>query len=186
MPTLGQIDRRSFLRLQFVFLLLILAAIFLGAMAFGAVGDVPALPYIGLFITSLIAGTMLPFLPASSEMAMAGLLATEVGVPMRLIAAAIVGNVLGASANYFVGWNLARLTGRNWFPISPTGLQRTTEQFRRYGTWLLLLCWLPTAGDAITVVAELLRTDLRVFLILTAIGKAFGHIAVASGVTWIT
>ena len=185
MPALGHAYRRGFLRLQLASLLLILAAILLGAVAMTAAGHHPALPYVGLFATSLVAGTMLPFLPGSSEMAMAGMLATETGAPARLIAAAIVGNVLGASANYLVGWNLARFTGRSWFPISPTGLQRTSEQFRRYGIWLILMCWIPTAGDAITVVAGLLRTDLRVFLILAAIGKAFGHIAVASGVSWI-
>jgi hypothetical protein len=35
------------------------------------------------------------------------------------------------------------------------------------------------------VVAGLLRADLRLFLLLTAGGKAFGHVAVASGVSWI-
>lgn len=160
----------------------IVAAILLGAVAFNVTDHGPALPYVGLFVTSLIAGTMLPFLPGSSEMAMAGLLATGVGAPALLIATAIVGNVIGATANYLVGWNMARFSGRRWFSISPATLQKTTDWFRRYGIWLILLCWLPTAGDAITVVAGVLRADLRVFLILTSIGKAFGHVVVASGV----
>ena len=71
----------------------IVAAIFLGVVAFNVTDHGPALPYVGLFVTSLIAGTMLPFLPGSSEMAMAGLLATGVGAPALLIAIAIVGNV---------------------------------------------------------------------------------------------
>lgn len=164
---------------------LVIAMIFLGAGAYSVTGHGTALPYVGLFVTSLIAGTMLPFLPGSSEMAMAGLLATGSGTPMLLIVAAIAGNIIGATANYLVGWNIGRFSGRRWFPISPIALQRTTEWFRRYGIWLILLCWLPTAGDAITVVAGLLRADLRAFLVLTAVGKAFGHIAVASGVSWI-
>jgi membrane protein YqaA with SNARE-associated domain len=119
-------------------------------------------------------------------MAMAGLLATGSGAPALLIAAAITGNVIGATANYLIGWNIARFSGHRWFPISPIALQRTAEWFRRYGIWIILMCWLPTAGDAITVVAGLLRADLRAFLILTAIGKAFGHVTVASGVSWIS
>jgi membrane protein YqaA with SNARE-associated domain len=149
------------------------------------IGHLSALPYFGLFMTSLVAGTVLPFLPASSEMAMAGLIAAGSGVPALLVAAAIVGNFTGASLNYLVGRNIARFCGRRWFPISPNTLHRTTEWFRHYGVWLLLMCWLPMAGDAITVVAGLLRADLRLFLILTAGGKAFGHVAVASGVSWI-
>jgi membrane protein YqaA with SNARE-associated domain len=151
----------------------------------GMTGHWPALPYFALFMTSLVAGTMLPFLPASSEMAMAGLLAAGSGVPALLVAAAIMGNFIGASLNYLVGRNIARFSGRRWFPISPDRLHITTEWFRHYGIWLLLMCWLPMAGDAITVVAGLLRADLRLFLILTASGKAFGHVAVASGVSWI-
>jgi membrane protein YqaA with SNARE-associated domain len=166
--------------------LFLLAAICLGAAALGVAGHWPALPYFGLFMTSLVAGTTLPFLPASSEMAMAGLLAAGAGVPALLVVAAVAGNFIGASVNYLVGWNIARFSGRRWFPISPNALHRTTEWFRRYGIWLLLMCWLPMAGDAITVVAGLLRADLRLFLILTASGKAFGHVAVASGVTWIS
>jgi membrane protein YqaA with SNARE-associated domain len=143
------------------------------------------LPYIALFGTSLLAGTMLPFLPASSEMAMAGMLAMGVGAPLVLVTAAIGGSVFGATVNYVVGCYIARFSAHRWFPISSDRLQKTTEWFRRYGIWLILMCWLPTAGDAITVVAGVLRADLRVFLVLAATGKAFGHVAVAGGVSWI-
>ena len=46
------------------------------------------------------------------------------------------------------------------------------------------MCWLPTAGDAITVVAGLLRADVRIFLPLAVLGEAFGHLVVAGGVAW--
>ncbi|HKG75767.1 MAG TPA: VTT domain-containing protein [Aestuariivirgaceae bacterium] len=115
---------------------------------------------------------------------MAGLIAAGSGVPALLVIAAIVGNFTGASLNYLVGRNLARFCERRWFPISSNALQKTRQWFSHYGVWLLLMCWLPMAGDAITVVAGLLRADLRLFLILTASGKAFGHIAVATGVSW--
>lgn len=163
----------------------LLLAVAVGAAVLDMTGHWTALPYVGLFMTSLVAGTMLPFLPASSEIAMAGLLAAGSGAPAVLISAAIAGNFIGASLNYLVGRNIAHFSDRRWFPISPDALERTAEWFRRYGIWLLLMCWLPMAGDAITVVAGLLRADLRLFIILTAAGKAFGHIAVASGTTWL-
>ena len=47
------------------------------------------------------------------------------------------------------------------------------------------MCWIPTYGDAITVVAGLLRANVIVFIALVAAGKLFGHVVVASGVTWL-
>jgi membrane protein YqaA with SNARE-associated domain len=179
------VDRCGFPRLQLASFL-IPAAVLLGAVVFSAAGHAPILPYVGQFLTSLVAGTILPFLPGSSEIAMAGLLATDTGVPALLVSLAIGGTVIGATANYLVGWNLARLTERGWFPISPIARQRTSEWFRRYGTWLIVMCWLPTAGDVITLVAGLLRADFRAFLILATVGKTFGHVAVASGVSWLS
>jgi membrane protein YqaA with SNARE-associated domain len=184
MSALGDVDRCGFPRLQLASLLLA-AAVLLGVIVFSAAGYEPTLPYIGQFLTSLVAGTMLPFLPGSSEIAMAGLLATGAGAPAPLLIFAIGGTVIGATANYVIGWHLARLTERRWFPISPVARQRTSEWFRRYGIWLIVMCWLPTAGDAITLVAGLLRADFRAFLILATAGKTFGHVAVASGVGWI-
>lgn len=143
------------------------------------------LVYVGLFMTSLVAGTMLPFLPASSELAMATLLASGVGEPPILLATAAGGSLLGATANYVVGWKIGKLAAHPWFPISQVRLQKTAEWFNRYGIWLVVMCWLPTAGDAITVVAGLLRADFRSFLLLAATGKTFGHVAVAGGVSWI-
>ncbi|GEP05293.1 YqaA family protein [Methylobacterium oxalidis] len=141
--------------------------------------------YLGLFVTSLIAGTFLPFLPGSSEMAMAGLMAARAGFPPALLAVAVGANVLGATVNYLVGRNVAGLADRRWFPLPRRTLDRASAWFDRYGVWALALCWLPTFGDAITVIAGLLRADFRLFLPLVCAGKLFGHGAVALGLTWI-
>jgi membrane protein YqaA with SNARE-associated domain len=166
-------------------ILLLFVALAIALAILAILHDDPALPYVGLFFTSLIAGTFLPFLPGSSEMAMAALIAAEAGEAALFVTVAIVANVLGASANYVVGRNIARFADRHWFPVSPKTLARATLWFQRYGIWVLLMAWVPTAGDAMTVAAGLLRADARLFLVLTTIGKGFGHLAVAGGVTWI-
>ncbi|WP_407529042.1 YqaA family protein [Methylobacterium oryzisoli] len=146
-----------------------------------------ALPaVVGLFVTSFIAGTFLPFLPGSSEMALAGLLAVQAGSVLTLLATAVVANVGGATVNYLVGHRVAGLAENRWIRLPAAALDRATAWFRRYGVWALALCWLPTFGDAITVVAGLLRTDFRLFLILVLAGKLFGHGTVALGTTWLT
>jgi membrane protein YqaA with SNARE-associated domain len=176
----------STLPIGLAIVLSLIAAIGLGAVMLGVGDHAPALPYLGLFVTSMVAGTTLPFLPASSEMAMASMIATGAGIPVLLLGSALIGNIIGASANYLVGSNIAFYEGRRWFPISPLALQKTRLWFARYGIWLILMCWLPMAGDAITVVAGLLRADFRIFLIFTAAGKTFGHVAVASGIGWMS
>jgi membrane protein YqaA with SNARE-associated domain len=178
-PPLGGANWTSASRLSLLFAAFVLLAITLSAIISGA-----AIPFVGLFWTSLIAGTFLPFVPGSSEMAMAGLIALEAGPMMALIATAILANTLGATANYLAGRHIARFADNRWFPITPDGLKKTTAWFQHYGIWIILLCFVPTFGDAITVVAGLLRADFRVFLMLAAIGKSIGHIAVAGGVGW--
>ena len=146
-----------------------------------------ALPvFLGLFLTSLVAGTCLPFLPGSSELAMAGLIAAQVAPPSALVATAVIANVTGATLNYVIGRNVAGLADRRWFPLSQTTLDKAAGWFNRYGVWTVALCWVPTFGDAITVVAGLLRADLRRFAALVLAGKLFGHVAVALSVTWLT
>ena len=178
-PPLDGANRISASRLSIFLAAFVLLAITLSAIVNGV-----AIPFVGLFWTSLIAGTFLPFVPGSSEMAMGGLLALEAGPAAALIATAIFGNTLGAAMNYLVGRHIARLSEHRWFPITPDALKKTSNWFRRHGIWIVLLCFVPTFGDAITVVAGLLRADFRVFLILAAIGKSIGHIAVAGGVGW--
>lgn len=144
-----------------------------------------AAAYIGLFATSLVAGTFLPFLPGSSELALGGLIAADAGPPATLLVIAVMANILGATINYLIGRRVAGLADRSWFPIPRTVLERAAAWFRRHGVWVMALCWLPTLGDAITVVAGLLRTDFRLFLVLASTGKLFGHLAMAGGVTWL-
>lgn len=140
--------------------------------------------YAWMFTAALIAGTFLPFLPASSELVLAGFLAAGEGQPASLVVAATAGNIIGSIINYFIGRYVSGLSDRPWFPISEDRMRRVSWQFNRYGVWILLLSWLPAIGDVITTVAGLARTDFRLFLILTAIGKFFRYVVIAAGFDW--
>jgi membrane protein YqaA with SNARE-associated domain len=140
--------------------------------------------YLGLFVTAFVAATFLPFLPGSSEIALGGLLALDNGNPALLVAIATVGNVLGAAVNYAVGRYVHGLSDRPWFPVTPQTMQRYEHAFHRYGVWTLLMSWMPVLGDVITVVAGLLRTDVKQFLVLVTIGKGLRYLAILGGVSW--
>jgi membrane protein YqaA with SNARE-associated domain len=138
--------------------------------------------YASMFSAALIAGTILPFLPGSSELALAGFIAAGKGDPLMLVASATAGNIFGSIINYFIGRYVSGLAGRRWFPATEAQMQRASTAFNRYGVWILLMSWLPAAGDLITTIAGLLRTDFKLFLVLISIGKFFRYFAIAVGV----
>ncbi len=133
--------------------------------------------YLGLFLTALLAATIVPF---SSE---ALLVAMQVsgGFPVAgLLAAASPGNTLGAVANWGLGRFCLQWQDRKWFPVKPRELARAGAWFNRYGIWSLLLAWVPVIGDPITLAAGVLRTRFLPFLLLVAISKT-GRYAVLLG-----
>jgi membrane protein YqaA with SNARE-associated domain len=137
--------------------------------------------YAWIFSGALIAGTILPFLPGFSELALAGVLAAGQGDPWLLVLSATVGNIIGSIINYFIGRYVSGLAGRRWFPATEAQMQRASAAFNRRGVWILLMAWLPAVGDLITTVAGLLRTDFKLFLVLISIGKFLRYFAIAVG-----
>lgn len=124
--------------------------------------------YLGLFAVSFLAATLLP---AYSELVFAGLLSADHD-PMVLWAVASAGNTLGAIVNWLLGRYLLHFQGRRWFPVRAESMARAQRWFQRYGVWTLLMAWAPVVGDALTLVAGVMRVRFPVFLVLTAAGKA--------------
>jgi membrane protein YqaA with SNARE-associated domain len=125
------------------------------------------LPYFSLFITGFIAATLLP---ASSELLLLAL--TQQGyAPIGLWLAATCGNTLGSCVNWYLGKELLRFQHKRWFPVSPAQLAKAEAQFNRYGSWSLLLAWLPIVGDPLTLIAGTLRVRFGLFLLLVTLGK---------------
>ncbi|MBY5707588.1 YqaA family protein [Rhizobium leguminosarum] len=124
--------------------------------------------YLGLFLTALGAASVLPM---QSEPVLVGLILTgEFSLPM-LLAVASVGNTLGSILNWFLGRGIERFRDRRWFPVSGKALEHSSRWYRKYGKWSLLLSWMPLFGDALTVVAGVLREPLLTFTILVFIAK---------------
>jgi membrane protein YqaA with SNARE-associated domain len=133
--------------------------------------------YLLLFATALAAATVLPFY---SEFLLLSQL--EAGLdPWWLWLSASTGNTLGAVINWWLGATLAHYAGRRWFPASPAQLARAQRWFQRYGSWTLLLSWLPLGGDALTVVGGMMRVRFGLFLLLVAIGKSARYGALVLG-----
>ncbi len=137
-----------------------------------------ALSLLGMFAAAFGAATILPF---QSEIVFVGLQAGATVSLWLLLAVASLGNVLGSVVNYAMGLGIERFRDRRWFPVTPAQLDRAQDWYARWGLWSLLLSWAPF-GDAITVVAGILRTPLWAFLALVTLAKA-GRYAVLAAAT---
>ena len=124
--------------------------------------------YLSLFVISFLAATILPF---SSELTLAGLIATSNYDNFLLLIVASFGNVLGSVVNWVLGFYSINLTTKKWFPFKDKQIENSSKWFSKFGKWSLLFAWVPFIGDPLTLVAGLLRVKFLEFLILVTIGK---------------
>lgn len=130
---------------------------------------------VSLFGAAFGAATLLPF---QSEVLFAALQIREVTPVWQLVVVASVGNTLGSAVNYVLGRGIEHYRDRRWFPMTEAQLDRAQAWYARWGVWTLLLSWAPL-GDAITVVAGIMRTPFALFLTLVALAKTGRYLALA-------
>ena len=133
--------------------------------------------YLSLFAAAFIAATILPM---QSEAILIGLmLGGTYSVPLLLLVATL-GNTLGSMVNWFLGREILRFRHKRWFPATDDQLARAERWYRRYGRWSLLASWLPVIGDALTVVAGVLREPLWSFTLIVGLGKLARYLVLAA------
>lgn len=135
--------------------------------------------YGGLFFNAFIAATLVP---ALSELSFAALLTSGRGLPWVLFLSVTSGNILGAVVNYWLGLRIAQYETHPWFPFKGQQIENAERHFQKYGKWSLLFSWLPIIGDPLTLIAGVLRTDFRFFLMLVSLGKSLRYAVIWAGV----
>ena len=133
--------------------------------------------YIGLFVVSFLAATLLP---GGSEIALTTALASTDKSVTLLIAFATIGNVLGSLVNWVLGRYFNHLQDRSWYPIKPHQMVRAEQWYRKYGRWSLLLSWAPIIGDPLTLISGVFREPLLSFVILVTIAKLTRYLVVSA------
>lgn len=123
--------------------------------------------YLLLFGSAFLAATVLPFY---SEIVLY-LLLEDGANPWVLLAIATCGNTLGSLVNWGLGRYLLHFQDRRWFYFSKAQIARAQAWFQHRGVWCLLLAWLPVGGDALTLIAGVMRVPIPLFLALVAVGK---------------
>lgn len=136
--------------------------------------------YGSLFGAAFLAATILP---AQSELLLVYLLRSGTHDWSLLLLVATIGNVLGSILNWFVGRWIEQFRGKRWFPVSTDVLERAEHWYSRWGKWSLLLSWAPVFGDALTIVAGMLRTSFIPFMALVLVAKIGLYMALALAVS---
>ena len=102
---------------------------------------------LGLFISSFIAATIIPF---SSELVLSFLLANQYPLEMCLFTATL-GNWLGGISSYGLG-RLGEWTYIKYFTgLDKTKIKKVREKVNKWKSPLAFFCWLPLVGDIFAV-----------------------------------
>jgi membrane protein YqaA with SNARE-associated domain len=133
--------------------------------------------YTGMFIASLLAGSVLPF---SSEAVMVGLMAAGLD-PWLLALYGTIGNVIGSMVNYWVG----HMGKTEWFERYLNVKQRDMERAERFmagrGALMGFFAFVPVIGSAITVLLGLMRANLLITFLSVTAGKIVRYVILIYG-----
>lgn len=123
--------------------------------------------YIGLFIGSFLAATVIPF---SSDVLLVGLLALGAS-PVEAVVVATLGNWLGGLSSYWLGYIGRWEWLERYFNVKEETLVRQQSRVERWGASLALLSWLPAIGDVFAIALGFYRLDAKWCAIYMLIGK---------------
>lgn len=131
--------------------------------------------YPTLFILSFLAATVLPI---GSEWLLIVMVLKGFS-PEYCVLTASVGNYLGACTNWLIGIWGSDFCIRKILRIDDVQLQKAKKLYKRFGTWSLLLSWLPIVGDPLCLVAGIFKMNFIRFSILVYIGKFIRYATLA-------
>ena len=130
--------------------------------------------YWGLFLSALIAGSVLPFSSEAVMVVLAGMGLDPVGC----VVAAALGNTLGGMPCYWIG----HLGKREWFGrylgIGEKQLDRAGRFLAGKGAWSAFFAFLPYVGEAIAILLGLMRSNVWITTLAMFAGKALRYVAV--------
>lgn len=128
----------------------------------------------GLFVSAFISSTIAP---GASEAVLAYMVAEKIQPIVWLVSIATIGNTLGALTTWWLGYLAAKK-----YPVESLlekNKQRALSWVQRWGSWSLLLSWLPVIGDALCFAAGWLKLPLFFSIFLIFVGKLIRYLMIA-------
>ncbi|MDR2475139.1 MAG: DedA family protein [Bacteroidales bacterium] len=124
--------------------------------------------YLGLFIGSFLAATILPL---SSEIFVTGLLYAGAN-PFFVFLIATLGNWTGSLTTYSLGWLGKWKWIEKYFKVTPEKLERQQTKISKFGSLLALFVWFPAIGDIIALALGFYKINPYKCVVFMLIGKA--------------
>lgn len=115
----------------------------------------------GLFLMCFLASTIIPF---PSEATILFFLNSGNYSPLSILLVASLGNCLGGSTNYILGYYGRKI-------LSKKQLLRSESLVKRYGFWTALISWVPIIGDPLLILLGIYRTPFGLTMALMCLGK---------------
>ena len=131
--------------------------------------------YLGLFLASFLASTIFPL---GSEVVVVLLISKGFNLPYVVLVAS-VGNYLGACTSYYIGMEGRMHVIEKRFKVTESHLRHAKRWVDKYGVWTLLFTWLPVVGDALPIVAGIMKIRFWEFSVFVFTGKLVRYAAVA-------
>ena len=129
--------------------------------------DLIGLGYLGLFIASFLAATVVPF---SSEVVFSAMVFGGLNA-CKCVFVATLGNWLGGMTCYYIG----RLGKIEWIEkylrIKKEKMEKFMGKLHRYGDWFAFFSFLPGVGDVIAVASGYFRCRWWVVALSMLLGK---------------
>ena len=131
------------------------------------------LGYIGLFIASFLAATVVPF---SSEFIFSAMVFGGLD-PWTCVWVATLGNWLGGMTSYYVGLLGKMEWIEKYFRIKKEKMESYTTNIQKYGDWFAFFSFIPFIGDVIAVATGFFRCKWWKVAISMLLGKFARYIA---------
>ena len=129
--------------------------------------------YIGMFISALLAGSVLPF---NSEVVIGALKVAGLD-PWWLLISGTVGNVLGGLFNYWIG-TFGRMDWiEKYLHIKEEKIIRAQKFMAGRGALMAFFAFLPFVGEAIAIALGFMRSNLMLTTTSMFAGKLVRYIA---------
>lgn len=129
--------------------------------------------YVGLFISALLAGSIIPF---SSELVMVALV--KVGLsPALCVLAATLGNTAGGMTCYYMG-RLGRVDWiERYFKVKKEKIDRMQRFLQGKGALMGFFAFLPFVGEAIAIALGFMRSNVVLTTLSMFVGKLVRYLA---------
>ena len=128
--------------------------------------------YAGLFISALLAGSIIPF---SSEIVMVALV--KVGLsPALCVLSATLGNTLGGMTCYYMG-RLGRIDWiEKYFKVKKEKVDKMVKFLQGKGALMAFFAFLPAIGEVISIALGFMRSNIWLTIASMFAGKLIRYI----------